>query len=102
MAVPKRIEIKGKDAEGGYKAKERNIKGVDESVIIRKFEDALLKYNTDEDDIIKALDDDPLRRKPDIYLAQKELNWEPKIMFKEGLAITREYFEKKLIFEKSK
>ena len=47
-------------------------------------------------------EDDPLRRKPDIYLAQKELNWEPKIMFKEGLAITREYFEKKLIFEKSK
>ena len=51
---------------------------------------------------LKALDDDPLRRKPDIYLAKKELNWEPKIMFKEGLAITREYFEKKLIFEKSK
>ena len=38
----------------------------------------------------------------EIYLARKELNWEPKIMFKEGLAITREYFEKKLIFEKSK
>ena len=51
---------------------------------------------------LKALEDDPLRRKPDIYLAQKELNWEPKIMFKEGLLITREYFEKKLIFEKSK
>ena len=49
---------------------------------------------------LKALDDDPLRRKPDIYLAKKELNWEPKIMFKEGLAITREYFEKKLTFEK--
>ena len=49
---------------------------------------------------LKALEDDPLRRKPSIYLAQKELNWEPKIMFKEGLAITREYFEKKLIFEK--
>ena len=51
---------------------------------------------------LKALDDDPLRRKPDIYLAKKELNWEPKIMFKEGLAITREYFEKKLTFEKTK
>ena len=40
-----------------------------------------------------------LRRKPDIYLAKKELNWEPKVMFKEGLVMTREYFEKKLIFE---
>ena len=48
----------------------------------------------------KEIEDDPLRRKPSIYLAQKELNWEPKIMFKEGLAITREYFEKKLTFEK--
>ena len=49
-----------KDVEGGYKAKPRNIKGVDENMIIRKFEDALLQYNTDEDDIIKALDDDPI------------------------------------------
>ena len=46
------------------------------------------------------IEDDPLRRKPSIYLAQKELNWEPKVMFKEGLAITREYFENQLTFEK--
>ena len=51
---------------------------------------------------LKQLEDDPLRRKPSIYLAQKELNWEPKIMFKEGLSITRGYFEKKLNFEKNK
>ena len=49
---------------------------------------------------LKELEDDPLRRKPSISLAQKELNWEPKIMFKEGLSITREYFEKKLTLEK--
>ena len=50
---------------------------------------------------LKELADDPLRRKPSINLARKELNWQPKIMFKEGLGITREYFEKKLIFEKN-
>ena len=49
---------------------------------------------------LKALEDDPLRRKPAIYLARKELNWEPRIMFKEGLEITRKHFEKKLIFKK--
>ncbi len=49
---------------------------------------------------LKGLEDDPLRRKPSICLARKELNWEPKIMFKEGLTITREYFENKLTFEK--
>ena len=36
--------------------------------------------------------DNPLRRKPLIDLAQKELNWKSKIMFDVGLEITREYF----------
>ena len=48
----------------------------------------------------KALEDDPLRRKPSIDLARRELNWEPKIMFNEGLKITREYFQNKLDLEK--
>tara|TARA_Y100001968_G_scaffold127769_1_gene116620 strand:+ start:3816 stop:4766 length:951 start_codon:yes stop_codon:yes gene_type:complete len=48
---------------------------------------------------LKKLEDDPLRRQPSIDLAQKELNWKPKIMFKEGLQITREYFKKKLSLE---
>ena len=38
--------------------------------------------------------DDPLQRQPDISLAKKELDWEPKIQLKEGLAKTIEYFEK--------
>ena len=50
---------------------------------------------------LKELEDDPLRRKPLIDLAQKELNWKPKIMFDEGLEITREYFQKKLKSGKS-
>ena len=49
---------------------------------------------------LNELEDDPLRRKPSINLARQELNWEPKIMFKEGLAITREYFENKLTQKK--
>ena len=50
----------------------------------------------------KELEDYPFRRKLSIYLARKELNWESKIMFKEGLSIIREYFEKKLNFAKTK
>tara|TARA_Y100001968_G_scaffold226662_1_gene209438 strand:+ start:468 stop:1112 length:645 start_codon:yes stop_codon:yes gene_type:complete len=49
---------------------------------------------------LKGLEDDPLRRKPLISLAQKELGWNPKIKFNEGLKITREYFQKKLLCEK--
>ena len=48
---------------------------------------------------LKKLEDDPLRRKPSIDLARKELNWVPKIMFNEGLKITREYFQNKLNLE---
>lgn len=36
--------------------------------------------------------DDPLQRKPDISLARKELNWEPKVALEEGLLKTIEYF----------
>ncbi len=38
--------------------------------------------------------DDPLQRQPDISLAKKELDWEPKTQLKEGLAKTIEYFKK--------
>lgn len=37
--------------------------------------------------------DDPTRRKPDISLAKKELNWEPTINLEEGLKRTIEYFK---------
>lgn len=37
--------------------------------------------------------DDPTQRKPNIDLAKKELNWEPKIQLNEGLVKTIEYFD---------
>jgi UDP-glucuronate decarboxylase len=37
--------------------------------------------------------DDPIRRKPDITLAVKELGWEPKISLDEGLKRTIAYFK---------
>jgi UDP-glucuronate decarboxylase len=40
--------------------------------------------------------DDPKQRKPDITLAQKELNWTPQIKLEEGLIRTITYFEKLL------
>ncbi|MGA3015098.1 MAG: UDP-glucuronic acid decarboxylase family protein [Bacteroidales bacterium] len=36
--------------------------------------------------------DDPTQRQPDIRLAKRELNWEPKIPLEEGLKKTIEYF----------
>lgn len=37
--------------------------------------------------------DDPIKRKPNIGLAQKTLNWQPKIALEEGLKKTIEYFK---------
>lgn len=41
-------------------------------------------------------DDDPLRRKPDIGLALKELNWEPRVSLEEGLEKTISWFKNTL------
>ncbi|MBQ9986602.1 MAG: SDR family oxidoreductase [Oscillospiraceae bacterium] len=39
--------------------------------------------------------DDPIKRKPDISLAKRELGWEPQIGIDEGLDATIEYFRSK-------
>ena len=38
-------------------------------------------------------EDDPLQRQPDIGLARKKLNWEPKVQLAEGLEKTIDYFK---------
>jgi UDP-glucuronate decarboxylase len=40
--------------------------------------------------------DDPMQRQPDISLARKTLQWEPKIELEEGLKKTIAYFESQL------
>jgi len=40
--------------------------------------------------------DDPMQRKPDITLAKKELDWEPKVKLDEGLVKTITYFDQLL------
>jgi UDP-glucuronate decarboxylase len=40
--------------------------------------------------------DDPTRRRPDITLAKKHLNWEPKIALRDGLTRSIEYFRSEL------
>jgi len=37
--------------------------------------------------------DDPMQRQPDISIAKRELNWEPKIQLEEGLTKTISYFD---------
>lgn len=56
--------------------------------------DLVLELTGSKSKIVTAAlpDDDPTQRRPDITLARKILNWEPKIELREGLARTIEYF----------
>jgi dTDP-glucose 4,6-dehydratase len=50
--------------------------------------------NTKQKIIFKPLPkDDPLQRQPDISLAKKILNWEPKVSREKGMKITFDYFK---------
>lgn len=45
---------------------------------------------------LKLPDDDPVRRKPNIELAIRELNWKPQIHLEEGILKTISYFKNQL------
>ncbi|MFD0836299.1 UDP-glucuronic acid decarboxylase family protein [Mariniflexile aquimaris] len=64
-------------------------------ITIKQFAEEIIKFTGTKQKIIyKALpQDDPLQRQPDISLAKKLLNWEPKIGRAVGMKITYEYFK---------
>ena len=64
-------------------------------ITIKDFAEEIIKLTGSEQKIIyKQLPiDDPMQRQPDIALAKKLLNWEPKINRNMGLKITFDYFK---------
>jgi len=62
--------------------------------ILKTAEIIMSKIETKSQIVFKKLpQDDPIKRKPDITKAKKELNWEPKISLNEGLDKTIAYFK---------
>ncbi|MGB5420225.1 UDP-glucuronic acid decarboxylase family protein [Algibacter sp.] len=63
-------------------------------ITIKEFAEEIIKLTgTSQKIIYKDLpQDDPLQRQPDIKLAKKVLNWEPRISREEGMKITYNYF----------
>ncbi len=61
---------------------------------IRELADKIIQMTNSRSKIVKLPlpQDDPAQRQPDIRLAKKELNWEPKITLEQGLKPTIEYF----------
>ena len=64
-------------------------------ITIKDFAEEIIKLTeTDQKIIYKELPvDDPLQRQPDISLAKKLLDWEPKIEREEGMEKTYSYFK---------
>ena len=71
-----------------------NIGNPDE-ITIKDFAEEIIKLTgTNQKVVYHPLPtDDPKQRRPDITLAKKLLNWEPKVHRSEGLKITYEYFK---------
>jgi len=64
-------------------------------ITIKEFAEEIIKLTgTNQKIVYKDLpEDDPMQRQPDISLAKKILNWEPKVGRSEGMALTFEYFK---------
>ncbi|MGS2725675.1 UDP-glucuronic acid decarboxylase family protein [Psychroserpens sp. BH13MA-6] len=64
-------------------------------ISIKDFAEEIIKLtNTSQKIIYKDLPvDDPMQRQPNISLAKKLLNWEPKVQREEGMKKTFEYFK---------
>jgi dTDP-glucose 4,6-dehydratase len=71
-----------------------NVGNPDEITILDFAKEIIKLTGTSQKIIFESLPtDDPKQRQPDITLARKLLNWEPKVHRSEGLRITYDYFK---------
>lgn len=73
--------------------------GNPEEITINEFGEEILRLTGSKSKIAyqDLPKDDPKQRKPDITLARRVLDWEPKYTRSEGLKPTLEYFQKKVL-----
>lgn len=74
--------------------------GNPEEITVKEFAEEILKLVSGTKSKIAyhpLPEDDPKQRRPDISIAQKVLQWEPKVGRKEGLAMTYEYFKQVVV-----
>lgn len=78
-----------------------NLGNPEEFTILDLAQKVIQKTNSESEIIFCPLpSDDPSKRKPDISLAKKELDWEPNVKLDEGLDKTIEYYSNLLNFNK--
>ncbi len=70
-----------------------NIGNPDEHTVLELAKLVLAMTGSDSDIVFEPLpEDDPVRRRPDITLAERVLGWRPRVSLPEGLARTVEWF----------
>jgi UDP-glucuronate decarboxylase len=78
-----------------------NLGNPDEFTILELAELIVELTNSNSEIVFEPLpQDDPVRRQPDISLAEEKLGWSPKIKLREGLVKTIEYFDKLFVNSK--
>lgn len=78
-----------------------NLGNPEEFTILDLAQKVIQKINSESEIIFCPLpSDDPSKRKPDISLAKKELDWEPNVKLDEGLDKTIEYYSNLLNINK--
>ena len=72
--------------------------GNPKEITILELAESVLKLTGSKSKLIfRSLpEDDPIRRRPDITLAKKNLDWQPRVSLEEGLKETIHYFKKEL------
>ena len=70
--------------------------GNDDEVTINEIASTLISILNSQSKVIynDLPEDDPLKRKPDLTLAKKILNWAPKIDKKDGFEMLIKYYKK--------
>ena len=71
------------------------VQNIDYAPTILELADKVLELTGSKSKIVynPLPEDDPVKRQPDISLAKRELDWEPRIKLEEGLRRTIEYFK---------
>lgn len=72
--------------------------GNPEEFTIKELAEIVLRLSGSSSEIIHAPlpPDDPVRRKPDISLAQKKLSWKPRVPLQDGIKKTIDFFSKEI------
>jgi UDP-glucuronate decarboxylase len=68
-------------------------------ITIKELAESIIKLTKSKSQLIfqDLPQDDPLRRKPDISIANSTLNWNPRVNLNEGILKTIDYFKKSLV-----